>query len=166
MNAPQVETQSKIRGVFQQILELKEGWEMSMKTGTKQAANWIHDGLGTITSGTIVRSLALGILLTVGTGMYFGMNSSSASEATTTSVEVDSAFRFTNLDDPDDQLSVQDLLTYVYPEEAEKADAGSRPSKKSIDSEFRFMDLDDPDDQLSVQDLLTYVYPEEAGQAK
>ncbi len=122
MNAPQVETQSKIRGVFQKILELNEGWKMSMKTGIKQAANWIHDDLGTITPGIIVRSLALGILLTVGTGMYFGMNSDSASEATsTTSVEVDSEFRFIDLDDPDDQLSVQDLLTYVYPDEAGQA---------------------------------------------
>ena len=79
---------------------------------------------------------------------------------TTTSHVVDSEFRFTDIDDPDDQLSVQDLLTYVYPEEAGQVKADSQPSKKSINSEFRFTDLDDPDDQLSVQDL-TYVYPAE-----
>ena len=45
MNAPQVEAQSKIKGVFQQILELKEGWEMSMKTGIKEAADWILPAL-------------------------------------------------------------------------------------------------------------------------
>ncbi len=155
MNAPQIEAQSKIRGAFQRILELKEGWEMSRMIGMKQAATWIHDGLGTITTGIMLRGLALGILLMAATGMYFGMTSGGASEATSTH-EVDSEFRFTDLDDPDEQLSVQDLLTYVYPEEAGQVKVPAR----NVDSEFRFMDLED---ELSVEDLLTYVYPEEAG---
>ena len=168
MSAPQVEAQSKIRGAFQQILELKEGWEMSMKKGMKQAAAWIHDGLATITTGKMLRGLAMGILLMAATGMYFGMTSGSASEATTTppSYEVDSEFRFTDLDSVDDLLSVEDLLTYVYPEEAGQVKAGSPPSSKNIDSEFRFTDIDNVDDRLSVEDLLTYVYPEEAGQVR
>ena len=180
MNAPQIEAQSKIRGAFQQILELKEGWEMRMTKGMKQTAAWIHDGLATTTKANIVRGLASGILLMAATGMYFGVTFGGTSEATSTH-EVDSEYRFTDLDDPDDHLSVQDLLTYVYPEEAGQVKAtgeyddnlvfnGTRweiaVSEVGIDSEYRFTDLDDPDDHLSVQDLLTYVYPEEAGQVK
>jgi hypothetical protein len=120
----------------------------------KQAANWISDALGKITPGVVVRGVTLGILLTIGTGIYLGMDSDIVSEATSTAVKtVDSEYRFMDLED--EPLSVKFLQTYVYPEEAAQVKA----PVKNVDSEYRFMDLED--EPLSVEFLRTYVYPEE-----
>ena len=92
-------------------------------------------------------------LLVSGTMVYFGMTSESTSEAINSlPKDVAADFRFTDLDVSGDGLSVEDLLTYVYPEEA-----GSLSSGNGIADDFRFTDLDVSADGLSVEDLLTCV---------
>ena len=70
-------------------------------------------------------------------------------------------FRFTDFDNSADRLSVEDLLIFVYPEEA-----GSPVPGNNDADDFWFTDFDVSADGLSVEDLLTFVYPEEGVQAK
>jgi hypothetical protein len=159
MNAPNIEAQNTSRQESRSNSKVKKEGEMSIMIGIKQAASWIHHGLGKITPGAMVRGVTLGILLTVGTGIYLSMDSDITSEATsTTAKNVNAAYRFMDLED--EPLSVEFLRTYVYPEEA----AMVKASAKSVNTEFRFMDLED--EPLSVEFLRTYVYPEEAAHVK
>jgi hypothetical protein len=158
MNSPNFDTQSSIVEEPRLGHQVNGEGKMSTMIGIKQAANWIHDSLGKITPGVMVRGVTLGVLLTIGTGVYLGMDSGTTSEATiTASKKVDTEYRFMDLED--EPLSVEFLRTYVYPEEAAQVKAPA----KSVDTEYRFMDVED---ELSVEDLLTYVYPEEAAQVK
>lgn len=82
-----------------------------------QEARGIRRLLRRFAPGIVLRGMALGILMAVGTGLFLSMNSGPTSEATSTAAQkVDPGYRFTDLED--EPLSVEFLRTYVYPEEA------------------------------------------------
>ena len=154
MNAPKIGAQSASSKEVRPNLKINKERKARITMGIKQAANWIHDGLGKITLGIVVRGATLGILLAIGTGIYLATDSDITSEATsTTPKNIDTEYRFMDLED--EPLSVEFLRTYVYPEEAGQVEAPA----KNIDTEYRFMDLED--EPLSVEFLRTYVYTEE-----
>jgi hypothetical protein len=159
MNAPKIGAQSASSKEVRPNLKINKERKARITMGIKQAANWIHDGLGKITLGIVLRGATLGILLAIGTGIYLATDSEITSEATsTTPKNIDTEYRFMDLED--EPLSVEFLRTYVYPEEAGQVEAPA----KNIDTEYRFMDLED--EPLSVEFLRTYVYPEEAARVK